>query len=283
MLSALSGLPPGEEAACVAAGIDPVLCSLDDIARWRAHAGRLGRPLPALLHIDTGMSRLGLDGGEFRALREDPGRLDGIALRYVMTHLAAADDPADPLNRAQLARFTAACSALPPAPRSLANSSGIFLGPDWGSDLARPGGALYGLNPTPADDNPMRQTARLRARVVQVREIGSGEGVGYGATWRAARPSRIATVGVGYADGYPRALSNRGWACFDGATVPLVGRVSMDLTTFDATGMPTLRAGDWLELLGPGATADALGAAAGSNGYEILTSLGGRITRSWRG
>ncbi len=169
---------------------------------------------------------------------------------------------------------------MPPAPRSLANSSGLFLGPGYASDLARPGAALYGVNPTPGRANPQRPVVRLRARVLQVRDVAAGDTVGYNAQWVAERPSRVATLSVGYADGYLRALSNRASAYFDGRPVPLVGRVSMDLSCFDVTGEPGIQPGAWLDLLGPGGV-DALAEQAGTNGYEILTSLGGRYLRRY--
>jgi alanine racemase len=266
----------------------PALGSLAEIDEWSAEARRQGRALPALLHVDTGMNRLGLPPAEVDALGADPARLAGMDIRYVMTHLVAAEVPDDPENAAQASRFAAACARLPAAPRSLANSSGIFLGAGpaavpFASDLARPGAALYGINPTPGRPNPMRGVVRLSARILQVRDIPAGAGVGYNHAWRAARPSRIAAVAVGYADGYLRALSNAATAYFDGAPAPLVGRVSMDLTTFDVTDHPAARPGAWLELIGPHSTPDALGDRAGTNGYEILTSLGSRFLRRYRG
>ena len=174
-----------------------------------------------------------------------------------------------------------ACDRLPPAPRSIANSSGIFLGPRFGSDLARPGAALYGVNPTPGHPNPMRPTVRLRARILQVRDVPGGATVGYNGQWTAARPSRIATVSVGYADGFLRSLSNAALAFFDAAPVPLVGRVSMDLTTFDVTDVPAARVGGWLDLIGPANPVDDVAARAGTNGYEVLTSLGRRYARRY--
>jgi alanine racemase len=279
MLAVLGGLLPGSEPDYAAHDITPVLNSLGDVDGWAATARRLGRPLPALLHIDTGMARLGLDARELATLQADHSMLSGIDLRYVMTHLVASEDPADPTNEHQRARFAAACAGLPPTPRSFANSSGIFLGAGWGSDLARPGAALYGINPTPGQPNPMRLPVRLTARILAVRDLQPGDSVGYNATWRAARPSRIATVGVGYADGWHRSLSGRGRALFDGTPVPLVGRVSMDLTTFDVTDQPAAQPGRWLELLGPGQTPDDVAQAAGTNGYEVLTSLGHRFQR----
>ncbi|HQT77321.1 MAG TPA: alanine racemase, partial [Rhodopila sp.] len=168
MLAVLSGLMPGTEDTYVALGLTPVLGSLDEIARWCAAGARLGRRLDAILHIDTGMARLGLDMRELAVLAADHQRLDGLALRFVMTHLVSSEVPDDPLNAAQAVRFAAARASLPAAPASLANSSGIFLGPTFGSDLARPGAALYGINPTPGLANPMCPVVVPRAPVLSV-------------------------------------------------------------------------------------------------------------------
>jgi alanine racemase len=211
-------------------------------------------------------------------LHRDHARLAGIDLRYVISHLISSEVPDDPDNAAQRARFAAACAGLPAAPRSFANSSGIFLGEAFGSDLARPGVALYGVNPTPGQANPMRLPLRLMARVLAVRDIQPGTTVGYNATWRAARPSRIATAGIGYADGWHRNRTG-GVAYFDDTPVPLVGRISMDLTTFDVTDCPGVQPGSWLELLGPHQSPDTIAALSGTNGYEVLTSLGTRLHR----
>jgi len=277
MLAVLGGPQPGSEPDYVSNDITPVLNSLAEIDAWTATARKAGRVLPAILHVDTGMSRLGLDPRELAELQQDHSRLRGIELRYIMTHLVAAECPEETLNEAQRRRFAAACAGLPAAPRSFANSSGIFLGAAWGSDLARPGAALYGINPTPGRPNPMQLPVRLSARVLSVRVLQPGESVGYNATWRATCPSRIATVGLGYADGWHRALSGRGRGFFDGTPVPLVGRVSMDVTTFDVTGHPAVQPGCWLDLLGPTQTPDDVAVAAGTNGYEVLTSLGRRF------
>jgi len=280
MLAVLNGLWPGDVPAYAATGIVPVLGSLAEVDALAAQARAAGCPLSALLHVDTGMNRLGLPPDEVDALAADPARLGGIQVLFVMTHLASAELPGDPVNARQQAAFAAACDRLPPAPRSLSNSSGIFL-QGFGSDLARPGAALYGVNPTPGRPNPMRPAVRLRAQILQVRGIPAGAGVGYNATWTARRPSRIATVPVGYADGYPRSLTNRAEACFDGAPVPLVGRVSMDLATFDVTDLPAVRPGAWLDLIGPGMPVDEVARRAGTNAYEILTQLGPRYRRTY--
>lgn len=254
------------------ARLTPVLNGLADIA---AHRG------PALLQVDTGMSRLGLSPAEVAALAADPSPLAGVEPLFVMTHLACADEPDHPLNALQATRFAEACTRLPRVRRSFANSSGIFLGPRFSSELARPGAALYGLNPTPGAPNPMEPVVRLRAPILQLREIAAGETVGYAAAWLAPRPCRIATVALGYADGFPRAVEGRTSGWLHGAEVPLVGRVSMDLATFDVTDAPLAAPGDTIELLGPGQDADALAAQAGTIGYEILTRLGRRFAREY--
>jgi alanine racemase len=282
MVAVLDGLIAGNQADYLAHRLVPVLGSLAEIDAWGATARSAGRALPAILHVDTGMSRLGLDGRELKVLQQDHARLSDIDLQFVLTHLVASEVANDPMNERQRENFAAACMGLPPARRSFASSSGIFLGAGWASDLARPGAALYGINPTPAAPNPMRQAVRLRARVLAVREVPAGTGVGYNATWRASGPTRIATAAIGYADGLHRALSNRGRAFFDAKPLPLLGRVSMDLTTFDVTQAPGVVPGAWLEIIGPAQTPDDLAVAANTNGYEVLTSLGRRFHRIYR-
>jgi alanine racemase len=278
-LVVLGGLFPGAEADYAAHDIIPALGSLAEIDAWSALSRRLGRALPAWLHVDTGMSRLGLDARERAILAQNHAWLAGIEVHAVMSHLVSAECPDDPLNALQRDRFVAWRTDLPQAPASLANSAGIFLGAGFGFDLARPGSALYGVNPTPGRENPMRPVVTLAARVLAVRDIPAGATVGYSATWTAARPTRIATVGIGYADGWHRAHSNAGAAFFDGHPVPLVGRVSMDLTTFDVTDLPAARPGSWLELLGPHRAVDDAARDAGTIGYEVLTALGRRYHR----
>ena len=228
------------------------------------------------------MARLGLDAGEQARLAGDHSLLAGLDLLYVMSHLACADEPDHPLNAEQAARFARACAALPRLPRSFANSSGLFLGADYASDLARPGCALYGINPTPGAPNPMLPVIRLEAPILQIRDIPAGASVGYGASFVAARPSRIATIAVGYADGYLRSLSGQGVAAYRDMILPMVGRVSMDLITLDVTDAPGIAPGDVLQLIGGAAPSpDDLAARAGTIGYEILTSLGDRYRRAY--
>jgi alanine racemase len=284
-LGVLNGLLPGQEAEFAAHDIRPVLGSLQEIALWRAHAARLGRALPAVLHIDTGMARLGVSPTELAALRDDPALLAGLSLDYVMTHLVSAESPHDPMNERQRQRFGGVRQYFPADQKySFANSSGMFLGPGFASDLARPGAALYGINPVPegSQKNPMRRVISLTARILHIREIAPGETVGYNGVWTAARTSRIATIAVGYADGFLRALSNSATAHFDGNPIPLVGRVSMDLTTFDVTDTAA-QPGQTITVIGPAHDVDAAAIEAGTNGYEILTSLGRRYQRQYIG
>jgi len=270
MIAVLNGFPPGGDGG---AALTSVLNTPGDIGAWS------GRGEGVILHLDTGMARLGLTAAETERLADDPAPLRGLRLRYVMTHLACADLPGDPTSAAQAARFATLRARLPAAPASLANSAGVFLGPGFASDLARPGCAIYGLNPTPGRPNPMRPVVRLSVPVLQVREVPAGTPVGYGGTWTAPRPSRIATVAAGYADGYLRSLSGRGAGRHAGRDVPLVGRVSMDLTTFDVTDHPSIRQGTMIDLLDGSLTPDDAAGRAGTIGYEVLTALGARYRR----
>ena len=281
----LHGVPPGAESDAAAHDVVPVLSSRQQIDGWRHLAARLGRRLRAIVQVDSGMARLGLSATELRQVGDDPAAFEGIDIAFVMSHLACADEPGNPANAAQLERFVAARRLLPSARASLANSSGIFLGGAWHFDLARPGAALYGVNPTPWAANPMRAVVRLSAKVIQTREVEAGAGVGYGLTWVAARPSRIATVSVGYADGYLRSLSSSGSAWFNGVELPVAGRVSMDTITLDMSALPdgALQAGSMVDLLSPEHGVDEAAARAGTIGYEILTSLGQRYAREYVG
>jgi len=285
---ALNGLLAGSEAATIEHDIVPTLNDLGQIALWAQPARTRGRRLPAIIHIDTGMNRLGLGAQELERLAGDHNLLHGIDVVLWLSHFACADIKDHPLNALQQARFAAALKRLPSAPASLANSSGIFLGPATHYDLVRPGAALYGINPTPWTDNPVRGVAQLTAKIVQIHGVDPGIGVGYGAEWKAARPSRIATVAVGYADGYLRSLQNRAVVAFGGARLPVIGRISMDLITVDLTDAPAaiaaaIVAGAEVELLGDAISIDELGERAGTIGYEILTQLGHRYRRRYQG
>lgn len=277
----LNGLLPGAEAACAAADVIPVLNSLDQLGRWSAQASLLGRRLPAALQVDTGMARLGLSPEDVAQLAAEPQRLRAIDLVLVMSHLACADVPGDPTNAAQTAEFERLSAYFPEVPRALDNSGGSLLERPGHFDLVRPGIALYGAAPQTGRPNPMRPVVSLEARIVQVRSIPAGKGVGYGMTFHAARPSRIATIAVGYADGWPCHLANRGSVFIAGQRVPIAGRVSMDSITLDVTDVPEehLFPGAPVELIGPHQTVDDVARDAGTISYEILTRLGHRYAR----
>jgi alanine racemase len=288
-LYVLAGVDAASAAELAETGLLPVLNHLGQLEAWRVAARRRGGALPAALHLDSGMNRLGFPAEEVERLAAEPGRLDGIALRLVMSHLVSAEEADNPLNPAQRARFLAAVERLAPAlgrpPLSLANSSGIFLGPDYHFAMVRPGVAVYGVNPTPEHPNPMAEVVRLTGKILQVRRVDRGETVGYGATFRAARPSRLATVAVGYADGLLRSASNRASARLGGVSAPLVGRVSMDLITLDVTDLPEALAapGGAAVLIGGELTLERVAEAAGTIPYEILTALGARYERRYAG
>jgi alanine racemase len=243
------------------------------------------RKLPAALHCDTGMSRTGLDRTEAETVIGEPERLTGIDLRFLMSHMACADTPSHEMNREQQQRFADLTDRLPkPAEGAmLAASSATFLGPDWHFDWIRPGVCLYGVRPNTDGPNPMRPVVSLESKILQVRQIDAPETVGYGASHRVEGPTRIATLAVGYADGYLRSLSNTAKAFVGEAEVPVVGRVSMDLITVDVSGLPQIGPGDSVSLIGPHQDVDAVADQAGTIGYEILTSLGARYARRYIG
>jgi alanine racemase len=281
---ALNGLIPGLERDFVEHNVLPALNDLGQIDAWRRMAKTLGRPLDAVVHIDTGMNRLGLDAQEVQTLTQERARLEGLRPLVWMSHLACADLENHPLNFDQRDRFLRALSHLPKATASLANSSGIFLGSAWHHDLVRPGAALYGINPIPWAANPMRPVVELSGKILQIHSVDTGSSVGYGAEWGANRPSRIATVAIGYADGYLRSLKERSVVFFKGQRLPVVGRISMDLITVDVTdaALPVLP-GEEMEALGPNIDADELGTRGQTIGYEILTDLGRRYHRRYIG
>ncbi|QYE35938.1 alanine racemase [Polymorphobacter sp. PAMC 29334] len=259
-LAVLHGVQHDELATALESAAVPVLCTPAQVAAWRSATTR-----PCDVMVDTGINRLGL-------ARADLGLLDGLAIDTLHSHLACAESPADPMNARQLAAFREVVAAVPARRTSLANSSGIMLGPDYAFGLTRPGIGLYGGT---AGAVPV---AGLAARVVQVRDIAPGDSVGYGATWIAARPTRVAVLNIGYADGYPRAMSNIGQAFAGDVACPVIGRVSMDLVAVDVTGADVTEGG-WLRV-----DFDLVQAAAasGRSRYELLTGLGHRYAREYQ-
>jgi alanine racemase len=288
-LYVLNGLIQNTGEAYAKIDARPVIGDLNELAEWDVFCRRSGWAGGAAIHIDTGMNRLGLTLAEVQGLIPRINAGDhGFTL--VMSHLACAESLNHPLNSRQLASFREIAGVFSGVPASLSNSSGIFLGGPFQFDLVRPGAALYGVNPTPEADNPMRGVVELKARVVQIRDVERGESVGYGATWTTRRPTRLAIVSAGYADGYLRAgSSNDGTRGTEvivaGKRCPVAGRISMDLMAIDITDLEksAVRRGHMVTLIGDGITVDELAHYLGTIGYEVLTSLGPRYTRVYRG
>jgi alanine racemase len=266
----------------------PVIGDLNELAEWDVFCRRTGWSGGAAIHIDTGMNRLGLTIEEAQAIIPRVHAGDhGITL--VMSHLVSAELLNNPVNARQLGAFRQIASEFAGVPASLSNSSGVYLGGAFQFDMVRPGAALYGINPTPEADNPMQPVVELKARIVQTRSIDRGETVGYGGTWTARRPTRLAVVAAGYADGYFRAASaNDGTRGAEvvvaGARCPIAGRISMDLMAVDITDLPpnAARRGHMATLIGEGITVDELAHHFGTIGYEVLTSLGSRYARIYK-
>jgi alanine racemase len=274
----LEGARDGEVGTLAAARATPVLCSLEQVERWR---GR-GR---ALLQIDTGMGRLGLSSRDVEELERRPELLAGIEIELVVTHLACADEPEHPLNCLQLEAFERLRRRLAFARVSIGNSAGTLTGGAQRGDVVRPGIGLYGGNPFADRPNPFEPVVTLYAPIVQIRDVDVAQTVGYGATFGVEPPARLAIVALGYADGYLRALGNRGVVAIAGRRAPVIGRVSMDLICCDVTALPQglARVGDRVEAIGPNVPLDEVAAAAGTIGYEILTRLSPRLKREYRG
>jgi alanine racemase len=278
----LNGMPQGSESLYPNYRLRPVLGTVSELGRWKKAGGG-----PSALHVDTGMNRLGLSVDEAHALSM-LNEWEGVGIELLMSHFVASEEPAHAMNIAQVTRFNRVAEWFGERikKKSLCNSSGHFLDPVPGYDLTRAGYALYGGNPTPGQPNPMKPVVRLDALILQVRQVDAGDHVGYNAQWTAKRPSRIATVSVGYADGWLRSMSATdlkpgGAVMVNGRRCPFAGRVSMDLITIDVTDCPIaeVRAGQRVTLIGDGITIDDVAEMAGTNGYEILTSMGGRYQR----
>jgi len=285
----LNGLIPGSAQAFAADYLRPVINSATELAEWDAFVATRNWRGGAALHVDTGMNRLGITLEEAVAIAP---RLqsENHGFTLVMSHLACAEIPDHPMNDRQIRLFREIRILYRGVASSLANSSGIFLGGGAYCDLVRPGVALYGVNPTPGRANPMRPVVELKGRVIQVRAVNKGESVGYGAAFTTTRPSRIAIVAVGYADGYLRSASAAkgkpaGQVIIAGNRCPIAGRVSMDVLAVDVTDLPdgTVRRGDFATLIGDGMSVDDVAAAMGTIGYEVLTHLGRRYHRVHKG
>ncbi|WP_426267860.1 alanine racemase [Sphingomonas sp. LHG3443-2] len=263
-LSVLHGIGPEDEPR---PGVRPVLVTPQQVTRWKTSAWA-GEPCDVM--VDTGMNRLGLR-------TQDLGCLDGLAIHTLHSHLACADE-AHLLNGKQLERFLGVRQTVQAERYSLANSAGVYLGRDYAFDLVRPGLALYGGIPRTEARGEIQQVTTPLARVIQLRHVSAGQTVGYNATFTAAHDMPVAVINLGYADGYRRAFSSLGHARFEDLPLPVIGRVSMDLVTLDATQAPGLQEGDWVEL---DFDLEQAARLTGISQYELLTGLGRRFQRSW--
>ena len=287
----LNGLLPDSAGSYAEHDLSPVLGSSEELQEWAAFRAGGATVRPAALHLDTAMNRLGIWPGEgmslMRALKAD---IDAAGIGLVMSHFASSEDATDPANARQIAAFSEIAAAFPGIPASLKNSSGHFLKDCPSYQLTRPGYALYGGNPTPGLANPMRPVIGLTSRILQLRDVEAGMQVGYNGRWTTKRKSRLATICLGYADGYPRNASwtdasTGGSAIVGGVVCPFVGTVSMDLIIVDVTEAPAAEArrGDPVTLIGGPLDLETVGAGAKTIGYEILTSLGRRHARRYLG
>jgi alanine racemase len=284
----LDGLLPGTGPEFLAIGAIPVLASFEEVKEWEALALARGERLPTALHVDSGLNRLGMTGVDMNAIDTEE-RARHLDVRLIVSHLACADNPGHDMNAWQRDNFDAMRRYMPNVPASLVASDGLMLGVDYHYDLVRPGYALYGGQAFQGGPAPVAPVLAVKARVLQVRVVQPSDTVGYSATWRPKGPSRIAIVAAGYDDGVARALSrgtgeDGAHVMFEGKLAPIVGRVSMDLITVDVTKLeqPPAR-GDFVDLIGPGLPIETIGAAAGTIGYEVLTRLGRRFHRLYRG
>jgi alanine racemase len=276
------GLVPGAASQYAAHRLTPVLNTLEEIAEWSEYGRQTRAVLDAALQIDTGMNRSGLSNEDVSALAANRrSAFANIRLSLIMSHLACADELEHPLNNQQLERFRAALGVLPVAPASLAATAGIDLGRDYLFDIVRPGLGLYGGNPRVGRANPYTHVVHLNAKILQVRDLKEGETVGYGATFTASKPTRLAVVPIGYADGLIRAVGPHGYAAIGGTRVPFAGRISMDLATLNVTGLPSgeCERGTEVEFLGKTISLEDLAFAAGTINHEVLTSLSPRAVR----
>lgn len=271
----LNGVFDHQAAEFVRYNLTPVLNHLGQVKIWQEFAELHRQKLPGLLHINTGMNRLGMPDQEITKLINRPDILQAIDWQYIMSHLSASEESTNPYNVAQLKKFTSYLKYFPKVKASLANSSSMFLGAEYHFDLIRSGAALYGLNPTPTKANPMHQPIKLTAPIIQIQELPVGSAVGYNMTFTAQRPTIIATLPIGYADGYARVHSPGAEMFIDGYRVPVVGRISMDLVTIDVTDLPLEKIflGQAVGIINEYCTIDKIASISRMLSYEILMIL----------
>ncbi|ATO57589.1 alanine racemase [Bartonella sp. 1-1C] len=277
----LNGIPPTAEEFVTQTGIVPVLNSRNEIENWQMHCQKNGKKFPAIIQIDTNMNRLGLDQEELQWLIQNPSLFEIADIKYIISHLANGDNATHASNCEQKNAMKTALAQLPTCKASLANSGGIFLGPDFYFDLVRPGIGLYGIDPHQQHPTSLKPVLKLKAQVIQSRCTEAGSPVGYGGSFITQKPSILTTISIGYADGWLRNLSNKGFVYFNQHKLPIIGQISMDSIIVDATNLQheKPKRGDWVELIGKHQTIENVAADAGTIPYEILTSLGSRYKR----
>lgn len=280
----LSGLLPGTEDLFVENALTPVLNDFAMVGNWAKEARKQGKKLPCVFHIDTGMSRNGFDRGDVENLFKSRSVLEQLDVKFVMSHLVSSHAVDDPLNAQQRDRFESFLKQLPQAKASLADTGGIYLDPSFHYDMARPGKGLFGLYTPPSHTPPLLGCLKALGRILQIRVAYKGESVGYGATHLLTRKSKLATLGVGFADGYDRRLSNNAFVEIQGFKAPVVGRISMDYTVVDVTDIPETLCyvGGWAEFINETLTLDVLAQASGTISRELSTRLGVRLCRIYR-
>ena len=283
-IAVLSGFLEGSEDIFYNNKLIPVLNDIEQIKKWDLYNKQKKISAPSILHIDTGMNRLGLTVSEFYDIIRRPTVLKELHVGWIMTHLACGDQPHNIMNQRQLSVFLNAKKKFPNVKASLANSAGVFLGQSYHLDMVRPGIALYGSGFGSIPSNPLKQVIKLYSRILQIRTLSRGASVGYGASYRVSEATRVATVGLGYADGYLRSLSNCSWVFFNGVKLPVIGRISMDYITVDITKIASekIKTGDFIEIIGDKFTLDDLATVANTVPHELLTRLGTRHHRIYR-
>jgi len=283
-IAVLSGLLEGSEDIFYSNKLTPVLNDTEQIKKWAIYNKQKKISAPSIIHIDTGMNRLGLTINELYDIIKNPTELKELHVEWIMSHLACGDQPRDIMNEKQLSVFLNAKKEFPNVKASLANSAGVFLGQSYHLDMVRPGIALYGSGSGSIPSKPLKQVIKLYSRILQIRTLSTGASVGYGASYRVSEATRVATVGLGYADGYLRSLSNCSWVFFNGLRLPVIGRISMDYITIDITQIASekIKTGDFIEIIGDKFTLDDLATVANTVPHELLTRLGTRHHRIYR-
>lgn len=280
----LSGLITDAADLYIEKSLIPVLNDFEMVKNWALTAQKRKKKLPCALHLDTGMRRNGFDTHDLTKLFESLDILSRLEVHFVMSHLVSSQNFHDPLNEQQRELFGALLRHFPKLKASLADTGGIYLGKAFHYDIVRPGKGIFGLYTPPLGAPPLHSCLKVFARILQIRTANKGESIGYGATYVLTQKSKLATLGVGFADGYDRRLSNKGYVEFQGFKAPIVGRISMDYTVVDITGIPEhlCHIGGWATLVNETLTLDRLADSIGTISRELSTGFGERLSRVYR-